>query len=48
MSQVNGGHFGLEGLHERAELVGAKLEVISQPKRGTMLTLHAPITEIGS
>ena len=48
MGQVNGGHFGLKGLHERADLVGAKLELTSQPKRGTTLTLHTPITEMGS
>jgi signal transduction histidine kinase len=46
MAQVNGGHFGLQGLYERADLVGAKLEVISEPKRGTTLTLHAPIIEM--
>jgi signal transduction histidine kinase len=48
MVQANGGHFGLKGLRERADLVGAKLEVVSEPKRGTTLTLHAPIIEMGT
>jgi signal transduction histidine kinase len=47
-ASVNGEHFGLKGLHERADLVGAKLEVVSELQRGTTLTLHAPVTEIGS
>ena len=47
-AQVNGVHFGLKGLHERADLVGAKLEVTSQPKRGTTLILNTPIKEMGS
>jgi signal transduction histidine kinase len=48
MVQANGGHFGLKGLRERADLVGAKLEVVSEPKRGTTLNLHAPIIEMGT
>lgn len=43
---VNGGHFGLKGLRERADLVGAKLDITSEPQHGTTLILHAPITEI--
>jgi signal transduction histidine kinase len=46
--QVNGAHFGLKGLRERAEMVGAKLEVFSDLQRGTRLTLHALVTEMGS
>lgn len=45
---VNGTHFGLKGLRERAELVGAKLEIISEPQGGTTLTLRAPTTEVES
>jgi signal transduction histidine kinase len=33
------GHFGLLGLHERAELIGAELEIRSSPGRGTCLTV---------
>ncbi len=34
-----GGHFGLLGMRERAELIGARLEVQSQPGSGTGLTV---------
>jgi two-component system sensor histidine kinase UhpB len=33
------GHFGLLGLHERAELIGAKLQIQSSPGKGTRLTV---------
>ena len=46
MAKVNGGHFGLKGLRERADLVGAKLEILSEPQRGTTLILRAPLTEM--
>jgi len=41
------GHFGLLGLHERAELVGAHLEIHSAPDQGTRLviTLQTPSEE---
>lgn len=35
-----GGHFGLLGLHERAELLGAKLEIQSAPGQGTRLIIQ--------
>ncbi len=34
-----GGHFGLVGLHERAQLLGAKLEITSAPGKGTKVTV---------
>lgn len=34
------GHFGLLGVHERADLIGAKLEVWSAPGRGTRLKVR--------
>ena len=39
-----GGHFGLVGLHERAQLLGAKLEITSAPGKGTQvrITLASP------
>lgn len=37
-----GGHFGLLGMHERAELVGARLEIESTPGQGTRLKVHLP------
>ncbi len=35
-----GGHFGLLGLYERAELIGATLEIRSFPGKGTSLRVH--------
>ena len=34
------GHFGLIGLHERAELIGASLEIISAPWQGTRVVIQ--------
>ncbi len=34
------GHFGLLGVHERADLIGAKLEVLSTPAKGTQLKVR--------
>lgn len=34
------GHFGLLGMRERAELIGARLEVGSAPGKGTRLKVH--------
>jgi signal transduction histidine kinase len=36
------GHFGLLGLYERAELIGAQLEITSSPGKGTHLRIHLP------
>jgi signal transduction histidine kinase len=37
-----GGHFGLRGMHERAAVVGGKLEVWSAPDSGTEVELIVP------
>lgn len=37
------GHFGLLGLHERAELIGAHLQLVSKPGHGTRLTVSLPL-----
>ncbi|MEP7136115.1 MAG: ATP-binding protein [Chloroflexota bacterium] len=34
------GHFGLLGIRERADLIGARLEVESAPEKGTRLKVH--------
>lgn len=39
------GHFGLAGAVERAEAIGATLEVISAPGKGTRLKVVAPLRE---
>jgi signal transduction histidine kinase len=36
------GHYGLLGLHERAELIGATLDIRSSPGKGTSLTVTLP------
>ncbi len=38
-----GGHFGLLGMRERADLIGARLTVQSEPGRGTRLSLRLAI-----
>jgi signal transduction histidine kinase len=38
-----GGHFGLLGMRERADLIGARLEVESHAGRGTRLAVHLPV-----
>jgi two-component system sensor histidine kinase UhpB len=37
------GHYGLLGLHERADLIGATLEIHSSPGKGTSLTVALPV-----
>ncbi|MEI7849506.1 MAG: histidine kinase [Chloroflexota bacterium] len=37
---VSSGHFGLAGLYERAQLIGAILEIISIPGKGTNLSIY--------
>jgi signal transduction histidine kinase len=39
------GHFGLLGMHERAELIGAKLSINSSPEEGTRITVTLPDQE---
>ena len=34
------GHFGLLGMRERADLIGGRLEVESEPERGTRLSVR--------
>lgn len=36
------GHFGLVGMRERAELIGARLTLDSQPGAGTRVAVHVP------
>jgi signal transduction histidine kinase len=37
------GHFGLLGLHERAELIGARLEIRSAPGKGASIRVNLPV-----
>jgi nitrate/nitrite-specific signal transduction histidine kinase len=36
------GHFGLQGMKERAERIGATLEIMSAPGKGTTITMTVP------
>ena len=38
--QIASGHYGLIMMRERAETVGAQLLIISQPGKGTELSIH--------
>ncbi len=38
------GHFGLLGMRERADLIGASLEITSKPGRGTRISVRLPAT----
>ena len=37
------GHWGLPGMHERAQRLGASLNIMSEPGQGTSVTLHVPL-----
>ena len=39
------GHFGIQGMRERAAQIHAQLKIESSPGNGTTVTLEAPITE---
>lgn len=36
---LTGGHYGLHGLHERAEMIGAHVEINSEPSKGTCVRI---------
>jgi signal transduction histidine kinase len=38
------GHFGLQGMHERANQIGGRLNVKSSPDSGTTVTLAIPLS----
>jgi two-component system sensor histidine kinase DegS len=48
VSQRCVGHFGLQGMQERAALIGGQLEIESRPGAGTKVTLNVPIQAIDS
>jgi len=39
------GHFGLLGLHERSELIGAHLDIQSSPGQGTRVVVQLPTSK---
>ena len=44
---ASNGHFGLLGMRERADLIGARLEVLSEAGGGTRLIVHLPLPSSG-
>jgi len=42
ISSGKAGHFGLQGMRERADRIGSELTLISSPNSGTELTLVVP------
>jgi signal transduction histidine kinase len=47
-AQVNDARYGLKGLRERAEVIGASLHVDSRRKTGTTIELVVPFAEAGT
>jgi signal transduction histidine kinase len=42
------GHYGLVGLREQAQLIGAQLVIVSEPRQGTRVTLMLRLGDHGS
>lgn len=42
VAEGKGGHFGLQGMRERAERIGSKLTIVSAPNAGTEVILIVP------
>ena len=42
------GHFGLEGMRERAERLSGSLEIQSEPGKGTRIIAQVPILDFDS
>jgi len=42
VTEGRAGHFGLQGMRERAERIGSKLAIVSAPNSGTEMTLTVP------
>jgi signal transduction histidine kinase len=40
------GHYGILGLHEQADLIGAQLEIMSAQGSGTTLQIHLRVTPV--
>jgi signal transduction histidine kinase len=40
------GHYGIVGLREQADLIGADLDIVSKPNQGTMLTVSVRLSPI--
>lgn len=40
-----GGHFGMDGMRERVQLLGGNFEVKSAPNQGTLIRASLPLLE---
>jgi signal transduction histidine kinase len=45
--EMGGGHFGLQGMRERANKIGATLDLVSRPGQGTTLSVSVPASGLG-
>ena len=45
-SPNTGGHFGLDGMRERVQLLGGDFEVTSAPNRGTVIRASLPLVQL--
>jgi PAS domain S-box-containing protein len=43
--EVKGPHFGLQGIRERARLLGGSAEIVSTPNEGTTIKVQLPLVE---
>ncbi len=48
VNSVRLGHFGLLHMRERAEQIGAELQIKSAPGKGTLITVHLPLLQLAS
>jgi len=42
---LDDGHYGLAFMYQRAEAVGARLDIISAPGRGTTVLVQVPVAQ---
>jgi signal transduction histidine kinase len=48
VNSVRLGHFGLLHMRERAEQIGAELQIKSAPGKGTLITVHLPLLQLAN
>ena len=46
--RVDEGHFGLEGIHERAKVFGGRAVIKSAPRKGTEIVVELPLNPISA
>ena len=48
VDRVNEGHFGLEGIHERARVLGGHAVIKSAPRKGTEIVVELPLNPVSA